>query len=379
VSNEKDTNKRPTSSDSNAPKGAPRHRQQRRGRNPRGRGGGRQGAKPKGGRQQNDAVAFNSDAMKRARERFEVKPLPMGIPTDMSPAPTSISMKWKTNPVPLKAEREASELIVRPGEFGFLEDDRVDEIAKDINHLDISLEQALSLRAALNQEKAVYSHGRLQRRARELSRRYDGGETVLALSKRFDFPPVNLFRAILSARNWSKTRIKETLRSPKKKLNDRDLAEFQAAEKADRVTHVNQAETHHAADIFEVLLCEHFEKSGVRFRTQDDLMTEQVAAEGRPVRTPDLLMLDDVEINGVPVAWIDAKHYYGANLSFPRKKTQKQVNRYVEEWGYGAIVFRHGFCDGLRLRGALLLDANELDLSKLITHNRKMNEKRNDD
>ncbi len=77
-------------------------------------------------------------------------------------------------------------------------------------------------------------------------------------------------------------------------------------------------------------------------------------------------MIDLVEINGVPISWIDAKHFYGANLSFPRKKTKKQVGRYVDEWGAGAVVYRHGFCAGLKVGGALLLDSSPLDLSKLI-------------
>ena len=69
--------------------------------------------------------------------------------------------------------------------------------------------------------------------------------------------------------------------------------------------------------------------------------------------TPDILFLDHVEINGQPVAWIDAKHFYGADVGFQRKKMSKQMMRYINEWGSGAIVFRHwilresvhGWCD----------------------------------
>ena len=101
------------------------------------------------------------------------------------------------------------------------------------------------------------------------------------------------------------------------------------------------------------------------YRKQSDLEVEQKKSEGRAVITPDLLLLDDVRINGIPCAWIDAKHFFGAALGFPRKKTQKQVDRYVAEYGYGAVVYRHGFCNSLRLRGAILLDASPLDLSEL--------------
>jgi len=344
------------------------------GRGSRQRKGRRSGNNGGGGQKGPDP--FVVEAISRAKSRFDQQPPAMGLPAELNPPPQNVKLKWKLKPVPKQVEREVHDIVCRPGEFGFLDDERVDEIAELLGKRPISLEQALSLRAALNQEKAVFSHGRLQRRAQEMKRKYEGGESVVSLSKRYDFPPVNLFRAILSARNWSKNRIKETLREPERKLSERDLKEFRKAEAEDRVTHVNQAETHHAADLFEKVLCNHFEANGVRFRTQTDLLKEQVAEEGRPVRTPDLLMLDHVEINGVPVAWIDAKHFYGANLSFQRKKTQKQVNRYVEEWGHGAIIYRHGFCDGLKLKGAILLDASPIDLTELIEHNQRLNDER---
>jgi hypothetical protein len=388
VSSEKDPTKGSAPSDSNAPKkGAPDpRRRKRRGRRGRGKGSGTGDDKPhqkgpdtprrqsaKGGKSQSIS---DEETVRMANERFDRNPPAMGLPEEMDPPPQKVKIDWKLSPVPVNIEREVHDIVCRPGEFGFLPDDRVDEIAAQIGDRPITLEQALSLRAALNQEKAVFSHGRLQRRAQEMLRKYEGGESVVSLSKRYDFPPVNLFRAILTARNWSKNRIKETLREPDRKLDARDLAEFRKAEAADRVTHVNQSETHHAADLFEKVLCDHFEANGVRFRTQTELLKEQVATEGRPIRTPDLLMLDHVEINGVPVAWIDAKHFYGANLSFQRKKTQKQVNRYAEEWGHGAIIYRHGFCAGLKLKGAVLLDASHIDLSELIQHNKRLNQER---
>ena len=370
MSSDQNPKKDSASSNSNASKkgatGPRKRKKHRRG----GKGGGKTHSK---------SFQIDEDAVLRAKERFERKPPAMGLPKNLDPAPKKIEIDWKLTPVPQRIEREVHDIVCRPGEFGFLEDERVDEIADLLGNRPISLGQALSLRSALNQEKAVFSHGRLQRRAREMLRRYEGGESVLSLSKRYDFPPVNLFRAILSARNWSKNRIKETLRDPDRKLKGRDLTEFRNAEAEDRVSHVNQSEAHHAADLFEKVLCDHFTANDVRFRTQTDLLKEQVASEGRPIRTPDLLMLDHVEINGVPVAWIDAKHFYGASLSFQRKKNQKQVNRYVEEWGHGAIIFRHGFCDGLKLKGAILLDASPIDLTELLEHNKRLNDERLDE
>ena len=90
---------------------------------------------------------------------------------------------------------------------------------------------------------------------------------------------------------------------------------------------------------------------------------------------PDLLLLDDVRINGIPCAWIDAKHFFGADLRFPKKKTQKQVDRYVNEYGQGAIVYRHGFCETLRLKGAILLDSSPLNLEALATFHESIKKK----
>ncbi|MAP38005.1 MAG: hypothetical protein CL879_00110 [Dehalococcoidia bacterium] len=305
-------------------------------------------------------------ANERARTRYEVSPRLMGLPKTIDPPPRKISITWKNSPVEQKVERKVSELVVFPGEFGWLSDEQVDELAQRIEQHDIGLDQCLSLRSALMQERAVYSHREMMGRSNMLRLRYENGEGVLSLSRRFQYPPVGLFRAILTSRGWSKVRIRDSLRDPVKRLSQRDCAEFKEAEEHDRVTNVDQAETHVRADTFEDILCDYFESEGVRFRRQEELLEEQKKEHGRPINTPDLLMIDLVEINGVPISWIDAKHFYGANLSFPKKKTKKQVGRYVDEWGTGAVVYRHGFCAGLKVGGALLLDSSPLDLSRLI-------------
>ena len=50
--------------------------------------------------------------------------------------------------------------------------------------------------------------------------------------------------------------------------------------------------------------------------------------------TPDLLMIDDVRINGVPC--VDRRQtFLWSRSEVSRKKTQKQVDRYVAEYGHG--------------------------------------------
>ena len=113
----------------------------------------------------------DDEAIQRALSRFTVNPAPMGFSQDIDPPAKIVNVKWDLNAVKKSVQSKASPLVCSPGEFGFLPEERVQQIAKKIEKLDITLEQSLSLRSALNQEKSVYSHGRLMSRANELKRR----------------------------------------------------------------------------------------------------------------------------------------------------------------------------------------------------------------
>ncbi len=306
---------------------------------------------------------YIDEAQTRANQRFARQERVMGFPEEVL-QPNHHRFDWQTNPVPLKDEEALAKFVIKKGEFGWLEDSRVKQIADYVEGKNMTLDQALSLRSALLQQKTVYSHGRLKSRAKALARLYNEGVNVVDLSKRFDFPPMNIFRIILAEKRWSKSRIKECLRDPSK-MKKREQAEFEKAEAADRVSNVDQSETHSRADLFEEVLADWFESRGVKIRRQNEMVSEQRLEHGRPINTPDILFLDHVEINGQPVAWIDAKHFYGADVSFQRKKMTKQMSRYIDEWGSGAVVYRHGFSENLFIPGCLMLDAENLDLSKM--------------
>ena len=300
---------------------------------------------------------------KVAENRFERQPRPMAFPVDLE-APRTFRLSWRPDPVPLQAEERVASLVVKRGDFGWLTDERVDEMAAALEDENMTLEQALSLRSALLQQKTVYSHHKLRSKGKELARQYREGASIVDLSKKYDFPPVNVFRVVLESMGWSKKRIKESLRHPSS-MKQREREEFEAAEAVDRVSSVDQSETQVKADLFEDILADWFEQQGIRLRRQPEMVKEQSELLGRPVRTPDLLFLDHVYINDQPVAWIDAKHFYGSDVDFQRKKMKKQMNRYIEEWGSGAIMFRHGFSENLYLPGVLMLDASPIDLSRL--------------
>ena len=124
------------------------------------------------------------DMENQARGRFEQTPLPMGFPEEME-QPKTFKFDWKLSPVPLKDEEAMSGEVMRKGEFGWLDDARVDEIADLVKNRDMTLDQVLSLRSALLQQKTVYGHGRLKSRSKALLRLYNEGINVVDLSKKF--------------------------------------------------------------------------------------------------------------------------------------------------------------------------------------------------
>ena len=95
---------------------------------------------------------YDSAAKKAANERFSQSPLPIAIPEDFE-EPRRFSFDWENNPVSLKTEAILADKVVRRGEFGWLSEERVAEIGKMVDDLDMTLDQALSLRSALLQQK----------------------------------------------------------------------------------------------------------------------------------------------------------------------------------------------------------------------------------
>ena len=69
------------------------------------------------------------DSVTRALARFKANPPPIGFPSEIDPPPKTIEVNWPLNEVPKEVQKQAGEIIMRRGEFGFLPQERVDEIA----------------------------------------------------------------------------------------------------------------------------------------------------------------------------------------------------------------------------------------------------------
>ena len=272
----------------------------------------------------------------------------------------SFQIDWDSTPVSQEDENNMASKVVKKGYFGPLDDAGQAILAPYIqsSSTSMTMAQAISLRSNLLQQKAMFRHVQLQKNKKTLHKDYKAGTSVLELARRIDCPPMNVFRTILAEMKLGKAAIKTSLRDPNKHLKLRERTEFLAAEAWDIVAHVDQGSLKEYSDKFEEII-EHFlGHRGISFVTQNELEVEQKRDFGQSILTPDFLLLDELIINGKRVTWIDAKAFYGANIPFNIKKIKKQMSRYIDHWGSGAIIYLQGFSEKLEMEGCTMLNAH---------------------
>lgn len=283
----------------------------------------------------------------------------------------SFDFQWDSSPISQNYEDTMAKVVVQKGRYGRITDEEKTHIHNYIQKFSIAMTvpQACSLRSTLLQQKAMYRHAQLELKKKMIYTKYKQGASILDLSQLFDQPPMNVFRTILAMMNYSKKKIKKCLRDPKNELKSREQREFAEAENADGISNINKDRLRVLAEAFEDIISNFLEERGILFVRQEQLEVEQKKTFGKSILTPDFLFLDKVEINGKQVTWIDAKAFYGANIQFNIKKMRKQMSRYIDHWGGGAIMYLQGFNENLAMEGCTMLSAQDVisaeDLSPL--------------
>ena len=274
----------------------------------------------------------------------------------------SFQFDWDPAPISQEDENSMNKYIIVKGRYGRMTKQEKENLAKYIENSStrMAVAQAISLRSALLQQKAMFRHSHLQKNAKALFNQYNAGESVLRLSQYFDYPPMNTFRTVLSMKGYGKTKIKKCLNDPKKELNSREQREYAEAEGADSVSNVHQTLARKFANKFEDIIANFLEQRGICFVRQNQMETEQKKSFGKSILTPDFLLLDEVFVNGQQITWIDAKAFYGANIHFNIKKVRQQMSRYTNHWGGGAIMYLQGFSENLIFDGCTMLTAQGL-------------------
>ena len=269
----------------------------------------------------------------------------------------TIRLKWIVKSISEIDEKKVVQKVVTRGNYGPVDAQQKTEIEKYIKSTQMTIDQALSLRSARLRQKSFERHPFLRREAKSALGKYKMGHTALDLARTFDQPPMNVFRVILSEMKWSKNQIKNALRDPTK-FEGRELNEYLALKPMDIVA-TEDKKTKERAGKFEDIVSVWLERKGIRFVREEQLQKEQEKEFSKAIATPDFLLLDQVSINGTPCHWIDCKSYYGADVYLDVDSTKKQKNRYVNNWGSGAIIYLQGFCETIKtkIRGCTLLNA----------------------
>jgi hypothetical protein len=289
------------------------------------------------------------------------------IVTDMSAAGPVHRISWRSRAVDPRASAAIAVEARASRDYSLLAHGggKLPEILRKVNekyHTNVTIGQATSIWSIILKEKIIKNFWRVESRMNSITAEYRAGKDILALSTKYDFPPLALLRKIFSKLDYSGSAISNIFaeKEPPRALTGRDLREFDTARANDAESASNQREVGKMAAENELAFVNYFKTIGVGLTTQDQLAAEQSAAHGRVVITPDILFNDTVYINGQRVHWIDYKDYIGTDVKFLYKSNAKQAARYVEKWGPGAMCYHHSFVQGLTFPDAIPLDVGVL-------------------
>jgi hypothetical protein len=218
------------------------------------------------------------------------------------------------------------------------------------NYKDITEELCQSLKNAYIKNNMLIRYVHLKINSSLISEDYVNSN-VLLLSEKYDASPINIIRIVFTHRGLSKTEIKNLFRNPNK-MNKYDKSQFLLAKEYDiyGIEDKNQLinSQKFEKEIEKILL-----KNNVQFKTQEELTKEQMK-DNNVHSTPDFLIESELYINDKLVKWIDAKNFYGANTYFIKNGIKQQTKKYIDNYGYGCIIFKYGYSSKLHFNDILL-------------------------
>jgi hypothetical protein len=229
------------------------------------------------------------------------------------------------------------------GEITKKEREHLEEVIKKEKYkkYKINIEIINSIRSSYVKNKMIKEHHLLKKNTKNIINDYNKNIDILKLSKKYNGSPLNIMRMILSSTNTKKN-IKKIFNNPTL-LNEKDKREFKLAKENDIFALVNQNEVLIQSMLFEKDIEKILIKNNIVYKTQEELVKEQIKLFGHPINTPDFLILSELIINNKTIKWIDAKKFYGSNINFVKRGIEEQTKKYIEKYGDGCIIFNLGF------------------------------------
>jgi len=267
-----------------------------------------------------------------------------------------MSIKWENYSITYREESLImAEVLKLQNDYNYFTSANMNKLAKILKRIVprkkwITPLHVLSMRRSYLRNLILINHGYVFSKKTHIRELYDEGMSIVDIAKKYQYSPVMIFRILLQARGMSKVIISKITIDPSCELansylSKRDKQELEDAIKNDIINLPDQSPIIDAADRFEVDLEKFFDK--YPHQTQEHMVKEQTLLYGKAIATPDLYFPDGVMVNGKKLFWIDAKNFYGANISNIRSSLVKQAKRYTQLYGAGAYIFKYSYSTGL--------------------------------
>ena len=236
----------------------------------------------------------------------------------------------------------------------------------------INMGQLLAMRDSIVKNKVVQRYGTMNKHIKNVAADFYGQNTkrlshgevapirgnmdIIALAKKWDFPPLNLMRGILLTKYEAPVifDIINAGASPTL-LTPFERRQLTRATKHDTANTTNERERRGQAQDAEDAFVRFFESFDISLITQDSLAIHQIESHGRAISTPDMLFADDVYINNIQVKWIDYKDYVLTDIKFMHKSNSDQAAKYNAKWGKGALIYGRGLVEGVEIADTMIL------------------------
>jgi hypothetical protein len=227
-----------------------------------------------------------------------------------------------------------------------------------IFNININKNIILSIRASYVKNHMISHNHNINNNNKKIILDYNNNIDILEISTKYDTSPLNLLRFIFNKKYSKKLTY---LINHKNILNNYDLQQLNLAIENDIYALIDNTIVLKESINYELDIQNFLDKKNIKYNTQDQLVEEQTKLYGRAISTPDFLIKSDLFIDKKKINWIDAKNYYGANISFIKKSIIKQILKYNKNYGHGCIIFKLGFNDSLNFNNTLLLDNNLIE------------------
>jgi hypothetical protein len=193
-------------------------------------------------------------------------------------------------------------------------------------------------------------------------------DNLVSTSKKYKVPTLPLIKRSLKVKGYTKSVIDNWLNEPKNITDEEMWKLVVKGWETDPENPTTFKIIFDKSREYEIEIENMLKETGIKFKTQEDLVKEQIEEYGRPVITPDILFDDPVVIivshpDGTvtdhKVHWIDAKNYMFLGATFITKSVAEQTKRYVQEFGTGALLFHYGFVNSGEFPGAVMLSGGQ--------------------